>query len=97
MLAWLFGIPTSESHALIAGLSGAAIAVYGGLGGINGSEWVKVRNLYECEHSDREVMILTKLYEDLEACLEDCEDCTDILEGIVMNKFHYYSFSIQTL
>ena len=24
--AWLFGIPTSESHALIAGLSGAAIA-----------------------------------------------------------------------
>lgn len=41
-LAWWFGIPTSESHALIAGLSGAAIAVHGGLGGINGSEWVKV-------------------------------------------------------
>lgn len=40
--AWWFGIPTSESHALIAGLSGAAIAVHGGLGGINGSEWVKV-------------------------------------------------------
>lgn len=37
-----FGIPTSESHALIAGLSGAAIAVHGGLGGINGAEWVKV-------------------------------------------------------
>lgn len=39
--AWWFGIPTSESHALIAGLSGAAIAM-GGLGGINGSEWIKV-------------------------------------------------------
>ena len=40
--AWWFGIPTSESHALIAGLSGAAIALHSGLGGINGSEWVKV-------------------------------------------------------
>ena len=40
--AWLFGIPTSESHALIAGISGAAIAMQNGLGGINGSEWVKV-------------------------------------------------------
>lgn len=40
--AWYFGIPTSESHALIAGLSGAAIAMQGGLSGINGSEWMKV-------------------------------------------------------
>lgn len=40
--AWWFGIPTSESHALIAGVSGAAIAVHNGLTGINGSEWVKV-------------------------------------------------------
>ncbi|MHB1315376.1 MAG: inorganic phosphate transporter [Christensenellales bacterium] len=40
--AWIFGIPTSESHALIAGLSGAAIALHGNLSGINGSEWVKV-------------------------------------------------------
>lgn len=40
--AWYFGIPTSESHALIAGLSGAAIALHGGLEGINGSEWIKV-------------------------------------------------------
>ena len=36
--AWWFGIPTSESHALIAGISGAAIAIHGGLEGINGSE-----------------------------------------------------------
>jgi|GEM_PF-1722619 len=28
--AWAFGIPTSESHALIAGLTGAAIALQGG-------------------------------------------------------------------
>lgn len=40
--AWWFGIPTSESHALIAGLSGAAIAVHSGLSGINGAEWIKV-------------------------------------------------------
>ena len=40
--AWYFGIPTSESHALIAGLSGAAIAIQNGFGGINGAEWVKV-------------------------------------------------------
>jgi len=39
--SWL-GIPTSESHALIAGLTGAAIAINSGLGGINGAEWTKV-------------------------------------------------------
>ena len=41
-LAWAFGIPTSESHALIAGLTGSAIALHGGLDGVNGGEWVKV-------------------------------------------------------
>ena len=40
--AWKFGIPTSESHALIAGLSGAAIALHGSVEGINFSEWAKV-------------------------------------------------------
>lgn len=40
--AWWFGIPTSESHALIAGISGAAIALQGGISGINPDEWVKV-------------------------------------------------------
>lgn len=40
--AWWFGIPTSESHALIAGISGAAIALQGGISGINPAEWVKV-------------------------------------------------------
>lgn len=39
--AWAFGIPTSESHALIAGVTGAAIALQGGKG-INGGEWIKV-------------------------------------------------------
>ena len=33
--AWWFGIPTSQSHSLIAGLTGAAIALQGG-------EWMKV-------------------------------------------------------
>ena len=41
-IAWVFGIPTSESHALIAGISGAAIALQGGFSGINGNEWIKV-------------------------------------------------------
>lgn len=40
--AWWFGIPTSESHALIAGITGAAIAVQGGFSGINPDEWIKV-------------------------------------------------------
>lgn len=39
---WYFGIPSSQSHALIAGVTGAAIALQGGIGGINFSEWVKV-------------------------------------------------------
>ena len=37
-----FGIPTSESHSLIAGLTGAAIATDMGLGSVNGAEWIKV-------------------------------------------------------
>lgn len=41
-LAWYFGIPTSESHALIAGLTGGAIALHGSLEAVNGSEWIKV-------------------------------------------------------
>ena len=39
--SWL-GIPTSESHSLIAGLTGAAIATQNGLHGVNFNEWVKV-------------------------------------------------------
>ncbi len=41
VLAWYFGIPTSESHALIASLTGSAVAINGSLKGINGGEWVK--------------------------------------------------------
>ncbi len=36
------GCPTSESHALIAGLTGAAVAIRGGFSAINASEWMKV-------------------------------------------------------
>lgn len=36
------GIPTSESHSLIAGLSGAAIAMHNSIDGINMQEWIKV-------------------------------------------------------
>ena len=41
VFAWYFGIPTSESHALIASLTGSAIAINSGLDGINGGEWIK--------------------------------------------------------
>ncbi len=37
-----FGIPTSESHSLIAGITGAAIAVTGGFDAINWEQWIKV-------------------------------------------------------
>ncbi len=42
LVAWYFGIPTSESHSLIAGLTGAAIALQGSFAAVNGSEWIKV-------------------------------------------------------
>ena len=41
-LSWIFGIPTSESHALIAGLSGSMIALHNNINGINLNEWMKV-------------------------------------------------------
>ncbi len=40
--AWALGIPTSQSHSLIAGITGAAIALQGGFGGVNPDQWVKV-------------------------------------------------------
>ena len=42
LLAWKLEIPTSQSHALIAGLSGSAIAIQCGISGINFAEWRKV-------------------------------------------------------
>lgn len=42
VFARAFGIPTSESHALIAGLTGSAVAMHGNFGGVSGSEWAKV-------------------------------------------------------
>ena len=40
-LAWVFGIPTSESHALIAGLTGGAMALEG-FSAIVWGQWIKV-------------------------------------------------------
>ncbi len=40
-LAWVFGIPTSESHALIAGLTGGAMAL-NGVEAVVWSQWSKV-------------------------------------------------------
>lgn len=42
VLAWRFGLPTSESHGLIAGLSGAALALGAQTARLNGEAWAKV-------------------------------------------------------
>jgi len=41
-LAWRFGIPTSESHALVAGVTGAALALQGGISNLRAGAWAKV-------------------------------------------------------
>ena len=40
--AWALGFPSSQSHALVAGITGSAIALHGNLKGVNGAEWMKV-------------------------------------------------------
>lgn len=40
-IAWKFGLPTSESHGLIAGLTGAGLA-HGGFSSLNPDAWTKV-------------------------------------------------------
>ena len=47
VVSWYFGIPTSESHALLAGISGSAVAINGGFSGVNVAEWLKaVKGLF---------------------------------------------------
>lgn len=41
LIALAFGIPTSETHALVAGLTGSAIAIYG-VNGVNYYEWKNI-------------------------------------------------------
>lgn len=41
VICWIFGIPCSKSHSLIAGITGGAIAL-NGLSGVIPSEWAKV-------------------------------------------------------
>ena len=36
------GIPTSESHALIAAITGASVALFNNFSNVNGKEWTKV-------------------------------------------------------
>ncbi len=40
--AWIFGIPTSESHSLLAGLTGSVIAAEKSFSVFNASEWLSV-------------------------------------------------------
>lgn len=41
LVAMQFGIPTSETHGLVAGLTGSAIAVYG-INAVNGKQWISI-------------------------------------------------------
>ena len=40
--AWRFGLPTSESHALVAGLSGGAVALGAGAAQLSAGAWLRV-------------------------------------------------------
>lgn len=40
--AWFFGIPTSESHALVAGLTGSCLALYGSAERVGAGAWGRV-------------------------------------------------------
>ncbi len=40
--AWMFGIPTSESHALVAALTGAGVASMGDFSAVSWEQWKKV-------------------------------------------------------
>lgn len=40
--AWAFGIPTSESHALLAGIMGASVAINRSFAEVDFSQWIKV-------------------------------------------------------
>ena len=42
IVAWAFGLPSSQSHSLIAGISGAAVAACGSFSAIKFDEWQKV-------------------------------------------------------
>lgn len=42
VLAWRFGVPTSESHALVAGVTGAALALQGGASNLRAGPWLRV-------------------------------------------------------
>ena len=42
IITWFFEIPSSQSHAIVAGLSGAAISLQNSFSGINLQEWKKV-------------------------------------------------------
>lgn len=41
-LAWRLGLPTSESHGLIAALTGVSAALHGDLSGVNAAAWMRV-------------------------------------------------------
>ncbi len=45
-----------------------------------------LRRLYSDDSTDREVMVWTNMYEDLENCLDAAEDCANLIESAVLNN-----------
>ncbi len=45
-----------------------------------------LRKLYSDGSSDRDVIVWTNMFEDLENCLDAAEDCVDIIESVIMNN-----------
>ena len=66
--AWFFGIPTSEGHALVAGISGAAVALEGSFSCIHFEQWGKVlmglvlSTLAGCFMGRQSQRLLTKIH-----------------------------------
>ena len=44
------------------------------------------RELFSTDTDTRSLLIWTTIYEDLEACLDNCEDAVDIIESVIMKN-----------
>ncbi len=45
-----------------------------------------LRRLYSDDSNDREVIVWTNMYEDLENCLDAAEDCANLIESAALNN-----------
>lgn len=45
-----------------------------------------LHTLYSEEGNTRDLLVWTNIYEDLESCLDNCEDAADIIESVIMKN-----------